>query len=368
MRRAAGWFLLLAACGVSPSGAQEQNAGGELRLKWNRGVGAFTEWLRPARAGDVVCAVNARGLAFFLNPETGGDVFPPVQIFKTRRKIAGAGCGGRTIAAAQEDGVLAAFDMGGEELWRKDGEGGIASPPLVSGGAVFILRHGGRLNAYSARRGALLWRFVSPLESRLRTRLDSSPAAFGGLVYADAGNGAVAAVRSQNGRLKWISRMAEARAANSFSNILNMTTPAARGGVVCAAAHHGHVGCADAEEGTVLWRKPFSAVRRAAVDIGGARVFAVSDGGEVRAYSARDGKFLWKRQTEDATVAAFVRGAVIVGFRRGKIEAWSPEDGSFLSSVGISGGVTHLEPLDENSVLGATFSGGIFRAAFGGGK
>ncbi len=368
MRGVAGLFLLLAGCGAPSDIAAvvpSENARGELRLDWERGVGAFSELLRPAHAGGAVCAVNARGEAFFLNPETGGDIAPPFRIFNGGGVVSGgAGCDGRTIAAAREDGVLAVYDLGGEELWRMELNARITSPPLIDGGALFLLGQDGRLGAYSARRGAALWKFVSPLKNLLRTPLDSSPSASGGVIYAGIDNGAVAALRRGDGRVKWITRLAAARSSNSFSNILDVTTPAAGGGLVCAASYQGHLGCMDAAEGTLLWRKPFSAVRRAAMDIDGARMFAVSIGGEVHAYVARSGELLWKIKTKNAAAAAFVRGALIVGFRDNKIAALAPDDGRVLSVVRMNGGVTHLEPLSEDSVLGATIGGEIFRATF----
>ena len=370
MRRTAGFLLLLSACGGTAPPASESvvpaaGTRGELRLNWERGTGAFSEFLRPVHAGGAVCAVNARGEAYFLNPETGGDISPPFRIFDGGGVVSGgAGCDGRIIAAAREDGVLAVYGADGEELWRKEMKTRITSPPLVYEGALFVLGHDGRLGAYSARLGAQLWRFVSPLKNLLRTPLDSSPSASGGLIYAGIDNGAVVALRRENGRVEWITRLAAARKANSFSNIIDVTTPVARGGIVCAAAYQGHLGCMNGEDGKLLWRKPFSAVRRAAMDIDGARIFAVSSGGDVHAYSARDGKLLWRRKLDGAVAAAFVRGALIVGFRSNKMAALAPDDGRIISVIKMNGGVTHLESLTEDSVLGATLGGGIFRATF----
>lgn len=363
-----GLLFLLGGCGAPSNDASvvpAENARGELRLDWGRSVGAFSEWLRPAHAGGTVCAVNARGEAFFLDANTGGDAAESFRMFDGGGVVSGgAGCDGRTIAAAREDGVLAVYDSGGEELWRKEFNARITSPPLVDGGALFLLGQDGRLGAYSARRGEELWTFVSPLKNLLRTPLDSSPSSAGELIYAGIDNGAAAALRREDGRVRWITRLAAARSSNSFSNILDVTTPAFGGGLVCAASYQGHVGCMDDSDGKLLWRKPLSAVRRAAMDLDGARVFAVSLDGEVHAYTARGGELLWKEKLAEATSAAFVRGALIVGFRDNKIAALAPDDGRVLAVQTMNGGITHLERLTEESVLGATIGGEIFRMSF----
>ncbi|MGI9297958.1 MAG: PQQ-binding-like beta-propeller repeat protein [Gammaproteobacteria bacterium] len=375
MRRfiSAAVVLFLSSCGgeaadapaISASAIPAENARGELRLDWSRDIGAYSELLRPTLAGDIVCAVNARGEAFFLRLADGGDVSPPIEILKGGGVIAGAaGCDGEIVAAAREDGVLAAYSRDGEELWRREMKTRITSPPLVADGNVFVLGHDGRLGAYSARRGDLLWRYVSPLKNLLRTPLDSSPTTDGGRIYAGIDNGVVVALRREDGRVAWNTRLASPRSSHSFANILDVTTPARRGDIICAAAYQGHIGCMRAADGELLWRAPLSASRRAAIDLDAARVFAADIDGGVRAYSARDGEELWRRDSDSATAVAFVRGALLAGTRNNSLTALAPDDGRVLDSLPLRGAIVHLAAADENSVLGATLGGQIFRATF----
>ncbi len=361
--------LLLAACGGAqpPSGAEivpDENARGELRIAWARDIGDAPELFQPVLGGGAVCAANAQGEAFFINGETGADIFPPFAILDGGELQGGAGCDGRIIAAARKDGVLAAYNAQGEELWRKETGARFNSPPLVDGGNIFTLARGGRIDAYSARLGAPLWRYNSPFNAVLTTPLDSAPVAANGLIYAGINNGVLVALRRANGRTAWIARLAEARGAHSVAAILDVTTPVLGGGAVCAASYQGHAGCVDAGGG-ILWRTPFSALRRVALDDDGARMFAVSaEDGAVHAFSARNGEALWKSETGGAVSAAFARGALIAGFHGGEIAAFAPDDGRILAAAKADGGIIHLAPLPGDSVLGATDQGVIFRADF----
>ena len=365
--------LLAAGCGSSSSEAEvaadaltaAADARGELRLNWQRNIGALSELLRPTANGDIVCATNARGESFFLNLSDGGDASPPFQMQDIGGSITGAaGCDGGVVAAAAENGLLLAYTMDGKELWRKNLKTRITSPPLVSAGSVFALGHDGRLSAYSARLGDSLWRYVSPLKNLLRTPLDSSPVATGNLIVAGIDNGVVVALRRDTGRVAWNTRMARARNSHSFANILDVTTPVLRGDLVCAAAYQGHIGCMRADSGELLWRAPLSASRRVTIDRDGARVFAIDIDGDAYGFSARDGELLWRRKLGAATAAAFVRGALMVGMENNTLLALAPDDGRTLTFMNMTGRATYLAPLDDDSVLGATLGGGVFRASF----
>ncbi len=364
--------LFIAACGGVDKADEtvgalvvDKDGRGALRVDWERNIGPYSDFLRPVASEQIICASNAHGEIFFLNPADGGDVHAPVQMQDVSGVITGAvGCDGETAAAVDEDGVLMVYDNQGSGLWRRKLKTRITSPPLVSSGNVFVLGHDGRLSAYSTRRGNLLWRYVSPLKNLLRTTIDSSPLAVNNLIYAGIDNGVIIALRRDSGRVVWNKRIATARSSHSFANILDVTTPVVRGDVICVAAYQGHIGCLDVNDGNVLWRHPLSVSRRVTIDRDGARVFAVDISGDVYAFSARDGELLWRKEVGQATVAAFVSGALIIGLENNTMAALAPEDGRVLTTLNMNGQVSYLVPLDDESALGATIGGGIFRTTF----
>lgn len=341
----------------------DANARGEIRLAWQRDIGASSELLQAARAGGVLCAVNLAGQMNVLDLQTGDDASPPFQILEGTVD-AGAGCN-EEVAAAAGGSVLVAYSMDGMPLWSKDLVARVTTPPLVSGGGVYVNAHDGAIAAYSARRGELLWRYVSRAPGALRIALDSSPADGGPLIYAGLDNGSVVALRRETGRVAWQTRLSSPQSTDAFSNILAVTTPAVGGDVVCAAAYQGHLGCMAAGRGDLLWRAPLSAARRVALDIDAARVFAVDLEGGVQAYTAREGELLWRNDLGAASSAAFIRGALIVGLKGGGLAALAPGDGRVMAKLDMDGGtVEHLFTVSDDAAVGVSAAGSVFLAQF----
>lgn len=370
---------LLAGCGGSAeevatasesASATANKIRGTIRLDWNRNVGAYSALLQPTINGDTVCVINARGEAFFLRLSDGGDMRSPIFVLNDGEGggviTGGAGCDGEVVVAAREDGLFAAHDYNGEQLWRKEGKTRFTSPPLISQGVVFISGHDGRISAYSARRGALLWRYVSPLKNLLRTPLDSAPVANDDTIWAGIDSGLVIALHRDNGRVKWNTRMATPRSSHAIANILDVTTPVVHDDLACAAAYQGHIGCMSAETGKLLWRSPLSAAKRVAIDLDAARVFAADIDGNIHAFTARQGTQLWQREDVQATSVAFVQGALFAGTQdpNPSLIALTPDGGDIIAAVPVNGAISHLRAVDETSVIGSTLSGEIFRATF----
>ena len=335
---------------------------GALSLVWERNIGAYSELLRPQLLGDMICVVNARGVAYFLRTDNGGDMLPSFEMLGGGGIITGAAaCDNDAIVAVREDGVLATYDFSGNELWRKELKTRVTSSPLAADGNIIVIGHDGRINSYSSRRGDLLWRYVSPLKNLLRTPLDSSPIVVGGIVYAGFDNGIVVALRRDNGRVLWNTRMSTALNSHAVANILDVTTPVVGDDLVCATAYQGHIGCMNVDDGRLLWRTPLSSAKRAV--IGDGRVFAVDLSGNINAFSTESGELLWQNTIGDAGTVALVRGALIIGQNNNsRLLALSPSSGNIISVLNMNSGILHLARMNEDSVLGVTVGGGIFRA------
>lgn len=362
-------LLLLAGCGGAPAEDSEVSTttpddSAKVIMRWERIIGPYSRLLRPDKDDKFVCAINARGEVFILNSQTGGDRLPSFTMFEDGGGVVsgGIGCGGGTIAAVREDGLLRAFAFSGELLWQKELKTRVTSPPLVNDGNVIVMGHDGRISTYSARLGKLLWRYVSPLKNLLRTPLDSSPISDGNTIYAGIDNGVVVALHRDNGRVSWNKRIASARSSHSFANILDVTTPVIRGDMVCAAAYQGHVGCMKVDGGEVLWRMPFSSAARVALD--NYHLYAVDLDGNVSAFSLEDGAPVWQKEFGDATSLAAAGRTLFVGLDSGRLLAVSPQNGDTMGSVNTNGSVTHLSATHDSEVLGSTISGRIFHALF----
>ena len=360
--------LLLSSCGGAPSAKStlpplSADARGELQIVWNREIGDVSSLLRPAISAEMVCAVNEDGEIFILNAVNGDDMSPMFAALEDGVITGGTGCNDDVVAVADENGVLLAFDYAGNALWQHDLQSRVIASPLVRSGSVFALGQDGRLSAYSAQRGELLWRYVSPPPSPLRTPVDSTPVE-SGAIYMGGGGGEITALEQSSGKVVWEVKLSFVRSADAMAKILDMTAPAVRGGVVCAAGYQGHVGCISADSGEILWRKPFSALRRVALDELGTRLAAVDAAGELTVFDTRSGAVLWGQKLITAKTVAFVRGAVLVGFADGVLAALAADDGRLLSTINTDDEIIFLQAIGIDGALGATLAGGVFRAQF----
>jgi outer membrane protein assembly factor BamB len=223
--------LLLSSCAgsntaKSPVTSLPTTSGhGEIKLIWNRNVGTYTGFLHPARDGSTICAVNRSGTFFLLREDDGGDALSSFRMETADTITAATSCGDGVVTAATDDGTLLVYDYDGSELWRKELNTRLIASPLVSDGSVFMLGQDGRISAYSARHGDLLWRYVLPLRTLVRTPVDSTPTAANGLIYAGMGNGNIVALQQNNGRVEWQTKLSFARKSGTLSDILDTTTP-----------------------------------------------------------------------------------------------------------------------------------------------
>jgi outer membrane protein assembly factor BamB len=151
-----------------------------LTKAWTRDLGGSVSY--PIIVGGrvfVTAAVSASGTSIFaLDAATGNDLWGPVALGGTYNFGALTYGGGR-IFAVNNDGRLRAFDAAtGQLLWTAELTARVTSPPTYRNGRVFV--GGGILMAVDAGDGRLLWsRHPSPGSGGY----DSSPVATDTAVY-----------------------------------------------------------------------------------------------------------------------------------------------------------------------------------------
>lgn len=167
---------------------------------------------------------------------------------------------GNATPAASNDLLFAAFSTGeykaydlstATEIWADammpqfldETAGGmlhIYASPVVSGGRVFILGHGGRLTACEALSGAPVW---SVNFSGLHT-----PAVVGQWLFATDSSGALFCFDKQTGRVRWSAKIPDD---SEGIRPTSWTPPLVAGGHVIIVTDRGDIACFDASTGRI---------------------------------------------------------------------------------------------------------------------
>ena len=332
-------------------------------VKWRRNVGAVRENFLPVVNDGRICFADADGDVSLLDAADGGTMMSFEMEVASGLLSSSAGCGDGVVAAIDDEGNAAAYDEAGEELWRADLRVRVLSPPVVAGGRVF-LRSDDRIAARALRKGTELWQYENPLRGNLHVRVENGALAAEDAVYAGFGEGAVVALRANNGEVLWENTVSEGGEDEdeSATSIQEVTTPIRVREYICAGAYQGQISCFNARYGQLEWRRPFSTVVRLGADAAGEKLFAVNERGELFAFDAETGEELWKNDESAGASAPLSLGdAVVVGGGDGKLRAFSAEDGRMIAvrRLGV-GQITRLVAVGEGDFIATVDSGYLF--------
>lgn len=109
---------------------------------------------------------------------------------------------GGYVFVADRTGVVRAFDVDGNEIWKSYANGPVYYPPAVSNDRVFVGSADGRVYAYEAMTGRLIWTFrVAPQDRRIPIfgKLVSRWPVAGGVVVQDGKVYAAAGITHYDG-------------------------------------------------------------------------------------------------------------------------------------------------------------------------
>lgn len=179
--------------------------------------------------------------------------------------------------------------------WRRDigagsdKRGRVSSPPVVSGGRLFVIDADNQLVALSADRGQKLWsKDLSPDKGRDRHALGGGVAASGDQVFVTSGFGFAAAFNAQTGAETW----------RATSNAPFHAAPTIGGGRVFAVTNDSELLAMDAATGAVQWThqaiaEPARILSASSPAVKDDLVIAPFASGEIVALLAANGRRLW---------------------------------------------------------------------------
>lgn len=186
------------------------------------------------------------------------------------------------------DGFFYSVDVEtGQVNWRYEVRVPVVSRPTVSGGRVFLTTADDTVYALDAGTGKWLWHYRRRSAQTSTIHGASSPLVDGNEVMVGLSDGFLVALSTTDGQLKWERKLHPGR---KFTDV--DAHPVLESGVLYVPSYDGALYALRRQEGEILWR--FDAGGSKAVAIEGDRVYLPSSDGTIYALQRESAKVLWK--------------------------------------------------------------------------
>jgi outer membrane protein assembly factor BamB len=232
----------------------------------------------------------------------------------------------------------------------------------VAGNRVLARTNDGRLSAFNAEDGRLVWTYQRATPA-LILRNFAAPVVSNGVVYLGMAGGKLAAISLADGRQIWETAVATPRGASELERIADIVSaPVVDGNQVCAAAFQGRVACLNARDGVLLWARDLSSWAGLALDQ--ERLYVSDDRGYVNALERTTGRSVWRQEKlagREVSGPAFDGKQVFVGDFEGYVHALDANTGALTMQIDTDGGRIAAAPRGmAGRVLVQTQRGGLF--------
>lgn len=310
---------------------------------------------------------------------------------KSRSKLADVnrlevGFKGRQVIAASSSGLVEAFDLNGEALWKTDLEedivGGVAfdsttqtaivstksarivaldasngsirwenkisgtvlSPALIQGNRVVLSANDGVMHGLSLQTGESIWQFatqtpsISVRGSAKPTLLNNQTAIVGGA------DGRLHAVDIETGIPQWNRRVGIPSGASEIQRMTDIDgTPIVDQGQLLAVSYSGQLLAADLASGQVSFLQ--EAASKNSLAVTNNLVISTTLDGVVKAFNRQTGQLVWENENlayRKLSNPEVVGGYIAIGDLEGIVHFLSPEDGRIVSRTKTKGPINKL--------------------------
>lgn len=192
---------------------------------------------------------------------------------------------GEVVAFKSEDGT---------ELWRHQLPGEILAAPHTNGDIVAVQTLSGKLFALDAKTGNRRWFYDNP-PPVLTLRGTSVPAVTDSTVYVGFSNGRLMAFNASDGAILWDQRVAMPKGRSELERMVDIHgAPLIHEGILYVGTYQGKIAAISRGTGSNIWAKDGSTSENLVVQ--GDRLFVVHSDGKVTCYSATSGEVIWTNE------------------------------------------------------------------------
>lgn len=275
---------------------------------------------------------------------------------------AGLACdGARVIAATGHAEMVALTAETGEILWRKPLPSPSRGAITIAENRAIVLCVEGQVVAVDPATGDQAWQYRGPSETT--TLLASpTPAADQGLLLTGFGNGDIAVLRLDTGRVAWSEVTGTGRARPSIADLASVVgRPAIDRGRGFVTGAGGVTVALDMRSGRRIWERDLAG--RESPWIAGDWMFLISAAEELVCLSRNDGRVRWvtplprfrdeerRRDPIQWTGPILIGDRLVVASTRGQAIAVSPYTGEILGRQSLPDGVRVSPVAAEGTLL-----------------
>jgi outer membrane protein assembly factor BamB len=268
----------------------------------------------------------------------------------------------KKIYFAALDGLVYSVDPeDGKVAWTFNTKMENLSQPLVAEGKVFVLSGANTLFALDAETGKQKWLYNRQDSSSLSIRGGSKPVLHKGVLYTGFSDGALVALDSSSGSLKW------EKILNTNKKFRDLDfDPVVDEEKLYVGGFDDHLYVINLNSGDILWK--YNAGVYGGLLVSGKLLYFGTTQGEFLAVQKEDGQKVWKESLENrgiATTPIFHRGMVIYGESLGKLKFLDALTGKNIGSYEPGRGVFAAPVIKENKLFFVSNEGLLYCLEFG---
>jgi outer membrane protein assembly factor BamB len=326
----------------------------KIKKLWSTGVGdgqgKGLYRLQPVIDGERVYAASAEGEVKAIERGRGKTLWDTELDIELS---GGVGVYEQAVFVGSADGIVIKLNAeGGAVEWQTQLSGEILSPPQADGRVVVAQTYDGRLQGLDFTSGEKLWTYDSNVPV-LTIRGTSTPILRNGVAYAGFANGRVSAFNAMTGAILWESRVAISQGRSEIERIVDVDgTMVFIGNELYAASYQGRVVSIDATNGRKLWQQNVSSF--SGVSQGFGNIYVADEDGTVTAYLRNGQGVRWQQDAlgyRELSRPTPVNSYVAVADFEGYVHLMSQVDGNFVGRVKADGDGARANMLTDGNVL-----------------
>ena len=245
----------------------------------------------------------------------------------------------KLVLGTIEGQVYALSARDGSVIWSSIVSSEVISSPSVSEDIVVAQSIDNRLYAFDANTGKELWQHDAGAPI-LSVRGNSSSIILNNRVIAAFDNGKLVAFNAQNGALLWEARLALPKGRTELERMIDIDgQPIIVGDIIYSVSYQGRIGAFTRGTGKNLWFQDSSSHYSPAYSEG--KLFVTeAKNNLVRAFKSGNGQEVWKNdqlQYRGLTGPAVFSGSLVVADAEGYLHILDTDTGVFVGRVNIGG-------------------------------
>ena len=331
------------------------------KIDWSSNAGKTDKYdYTPALDSTAVYAANSEGDITKLDPSNGRQLW---QVNVGEPISGGVGIGAGIVLVGSSKGNVFAYDVSGKQVWKAKLSSEVLSVPRYFEGMVIARSGDNRIYGLDATDGSRKWVYerINPaltLRSSVGVVVDS------GAVYAGFAGGKMVAIRADNGKLIWEATVAQPRGVTEIERIADITSlPVVDGGLVYAVAYQGKIAAVDRRSGKVVWNRDISSYSGMSAE--DAKIFVSHTLGAVYSLDNETGKTFWRQgalANRRLTAPLPMGNVIAVGDLEGYLHFLTRDGGKFAARIKLDSNpvMSLIAGSKSNQLIAETRDGGLY--------